>query len=190
MWLMAAVAVGFACLQAGAGGDKKDAPFPVPKPGPEHKLLAKLEGKWDAKVKAWFGPGEPMESNSVMTRKMIMDGLFLQENFTGAFAGMKFKGQGLTGYDGQKKKFVFAWVDNFSSSISTSEGTYDEGKKTFTFVGEEDSPMGGKMKMRDVLTIISDDEERFEMYRTPKDGKEMKVMEINYTRAKVVKKGA
>jgi hypothetical protein len=45
----------------------------------------------------------------------------------------------------------------------------------------------GKMKTRDVLTVVSDDQERFESYRTSlkeKDAKEFKVIEITYARKK------
>lgn len=191
--LVAAFAV-LACLaaeQSILGGDKKkDDPFAkLPKPGPEHKLLAKLEGTWNAKVKSWFGPGEPKESTGVMVRKMIFDGRYIHEDFKGEFLGMKFLGRGVTGFDVNKKKFVMAWIDNFGTGISTSAGSYDKESKTFTFTGEEDIPeMGGKTKTRDVLKMVSDDEQFFEMYRTPlkdgKEAKELKVMEITYTRTK------
>ena len=182
-----AVLVGMAGQQAIQGGDKKkdEDPFAkLPKPGPEHKLLAKLEGTWQAKIKAWLGPGEPKESSGVMVRKMIMDGRYLHEDFKGEFLGKKFLGRGVTGYDVNKKKFVMAWIDNFGTGIETRTGTYDKNSKTWTFLGEEDNPeTGGKAKVRDVLKLVSDDEETFEMYRTPlKEGKEFKVMEITYTR--------
>jgi hypothetical protein len=182
--LAAAVCLAVPTIQ---GGDKKkdEDPFAkLPQPGPEHKLLAQLEGTWNAKVKSWLGPGEPKESSGVMMRKMIMDGRYLFEEFKGEFLGKKFIGSGVTGYDVNKKKFVMAWIDNFGTGISTSTGTYDKEAKTFTYQGEEDNPaMGGKMKTRDVLKLVSADEELFEMYRTPaKEGKELKVMEITYTR--------
>jgi hypothetical protein len=170
--------------------DKKDL-LTAPKPGPEHKMLAKLAGKWNAKVKSWFGPGEPMESTGILDRKMIMGGLYLAEDFKGEFAKMKFQGQGLIGYDIRKKAYLMTWIDNFGTGISMNEGKYDESAKTYTFTGEEDNPeFGGKMKTRDVLQIVSNDEQKFEMYRTPlKTGKEHKVMEITYTRVAKKKKG-
>jgi hypothetical protein len=182
-----ATLVCLAAQQATQGGDKKkdEDPFAkLPKPGPEHKLLAQLEGTWTAKVKSWFGPGEPKESTGVMVRTMIMDGRYLHEEFQGEFLGKKFLGAGVTGFDVNKKKFVMAWIDNFGTGISTTTGTYDKENKTFTFQGEEDIPeMGGKTKMRDVLKLVSADEQTFEMYRTPlKEGKEFKVMEIRYKR--------
>jgi len=191
--LMAALAA-LMCLatqQTIQGGDKKkdEDPFAkMPKPGPEHKLLAQLEGTWNAKVKSWFRPGEPKESSGVMVRKMIMDGRYLHEEFKGEFLGMKFLGRGITGYDLNKKKYVMAWIDNFGTGISTNQGSYDKDSKTWTFKGQEDIPDMGKAKTRDVLKMVSADEQTFEMYRTPLESKEkgipkeIKVMEITYTR--------
>src|SRR5262245_51167298 len=177
------------CLvwQPATSGEKKDDPFAnLPKPGPEHKILASMEGTWTAKVKSWFGPGEPKESTGTMVRKMIMDGRYLQETFKGEFLGTKFEGMGIVAYDVNKKKYVTSWIDNMTTGISMMQGSYDADSKTLTSLGEEDNPaMGGKMKTRDVLKMISADEQRFEMFRTPqKTGKEFKVMEITYTRQK------
>jgi hypothetical protein len=142
--LMLLAALACACLasqHALEGGDKKkDDPFAgLPKPGPEHAMLAKLAGNWTADVKAWFEPGEPKESKGTLTRKMILDGRYLQESFEGEFFGSKFKGMGLTAYDSGKKKYVSVWIDNMATSIAISEGTYDATTKTYTYVGEEDS---------------------------------------------------
>jgi hypothetical protein len=194
--LMLVAGLACACLVGGQainGGEKKqDNPFAnLPKPGPEHKMLAKLAGNWTADVKAWLGPGEPKESKGTMSRKVILDGRYLQETFEGEFFGSKFKGMGLIAYDVNKKKYLMAWVDNMDTGIMVSEGSYDAKTRTYTYIGEENSPLMGKMKMRDVLTVISDDEERFEMFRTSfaeKDAKEFKVMEITYTRKKKASK--
>ena len=173
-------------MRAGDKGKKDDPLAGMPKPGPEHKLLAKGEGTWNADVKMWMDPTEPSkvaESKGMMTRKMIMDGRFLQEKFTGEFFGQKFHGMGILGYDVNKKKYLMTWIDNFDTSIMMNEGSYDAGKKTFTFTGEENGPKG-KMKTRDVIRMVNENEQIFEMYREPVGlGKEFKVMEIRYTRA-------
>jgi len=183
-----AALVGVAGQQAIQGGDKKkdEDPFAkLPKPGLEHKLLAQLEGTWNAKAKAWFGPDEAKESSGIMVRKMILDGRYLKEDYKGEFLGKKFMGQGVTGYDVIKKKYVMAWVDNQGTGISTATGTYDKESKTLTLNGEEDMPDVGKIKTRHVLKIVSADEENFQIFHTPqKGGKEFKVLEITYTRAK------
>jgi hypothetical protein len=183
--LMAVLLAALVCVPLTAQEKKeKEDPFgKMPKPGPEHKLLATMAGTYDARVKAWFGPGEPKTSTGTMMKEMILDERYLLEKFTGAFDGKPFKGIGLLGYDTNKKKYFMSWVDSFATGIDTSYGTC-EGGKTFTFVGEVDHPdSGGKMKTRDVLKIVSEREQVFEMYRTPeKTGKEFKVMEITYTK--------
>jgi hypothetical protein len=176
-----------ACPVTLAGDDKKkgDGP-PPPQRGPEHKLLERLAGVYDAKVKVVFRPKEITESTAVMTRTMVLDGIYLQERFKGEFFQRPFRGLGMIGYDIHKKKYVTAWFDNFTTSMTLLEGTWDADKKTLTSVGEDTDPgTGKKMKARDVLTIISDDEQFFEMYRHAEGApREFKVMEVRYQRRK------
>jgi hypothetical protein len=188
---LAALALLLAGQVSSPAGEKKDE-FPAPKPGPEHKMLAKFAGKWNASVKSWFGTAEPSQSKGMLTRSMIMNGLYMQESFKGDFMGMPFQGKGFMGYDTNKKKYVMAWIDNFGTGIMLNYGAFNSDAKALTFAGEEDNPMmGGKMKTRDVLKLVSDDEQLFEMFRTPlTTGKEFKVMEITYTRAKKASKAS
>ena len=175
-----------------ANEKKKEATgFPPVERGPEHKVLGTLVGTWDTKIKFYFpDPTKPTESKGVMTRTMILGGNYMQESFTGEFAGQKFAGLAIIGFDANKKKFVTVWCDSMSTSMTTMLGTYDPLKKTLTSVGEEIEPNSKKnMKTRDVLKIISADEQTLDMYRHP-DGeeKEFKLMEIVYTRKKAEKK--
>lgn len=170
--------------------DKKDDKKPemeFPKPGPEHKGLAQLAGTFDAKVKMWMDPSakDPQESTGTLKRTMILEGRYMREEFTGKFMDKKFQGIGLVGYDTQKKQYFMHWIDTFSTAVSVSVGSYDADKKTYTHRGSE--VMGGKKFLtKDVLKVVSDDEQAFEMYRAMADApdKEFKVMEITYTRAK------
>lgn len=165
--------------------DKKDDPLAkLPQPGAEHALLAKLEGTWDSKVKAWFGAGKAEESTGIMVRKMILDGRYLEERYSGTVMGKPFKGLGVFGYDLDQKKYFMTWMDNFGTGLMVNYGTYDAKTRTWTYVGEDDNPQfEGKVKTRDVLRMITDNEMVFEMYRTPvSTGKEFKIMEITYTR--------
>jgi hypothetical protein len=168
-----------------AAGDKKDDPFAfLPKPGPEHKMLAHSEGTWDAKIRSWMDPKKPPEeSTGTLVRKMILDGRFLQEDFKSKMLGKPFQGRGLVGYDALRKKFVMTWVDNLSTSITYAFGTYDEKAKTMTYTHEEQTPMG-KARARDVLKFVSDDEQVFEMYQQMGSEPEVKVLEVTYTRKK------
>lgn len=168
-------------------GDKKDLGFEIPKTGPEHKVLASLAGTFDAKVKMMDPKGgEAIESKGTIKRAMILGGRFLKEDFTGSVFGMKFQGMALVGYDTEKKKFVSTWADTMSTGIATAEGTWDESTKTLTSRGEE-MRHGMKIKSKDVLKVVSNDEQHMELYKEI-EGKEMKVMEIDFTRAKDMKK--
>ncbi|MCI0462204.1 MAG: DUF1579 domain-containing protein [Gemmataceae bacterium] len=186
---LTAGALGLLSAQGLSAGDKKEGGNPfdkLPGPGPEHKMLARMAGTWEAKVKAYFDPSKPpTESTGIMKRTMILDGRYLQEEYTGEVFGSKFRGQGLVGYDVPKKKFVSAWVDSMSTGIMLTYGTYDSASKTFTYRGQEKDPFSGKeMKTRDVVKIVSDDEQLFEMYREPIGAKEFKMLEIHLTRKK------
>jgi hypothetical protein len=155
--------------------------------GPEHRVLETLVGTWDAKVTFYFpDPAKPSVSKGVMTRSMILAGNYLQESFDGEFLGKKFSGLALIGFDPNKKKFVTVWADSMSTNMVTTEGTYDPLQKTLTSLGRELDPTTKKdMKMRDVLKIVSADEQVLEMYRQPKgEPKEFKLMEVVYTRKK------
>ncbi len=166
--------------------DEKEKKVDLGEPGPEHKLLAKLVGEWDAKVKAYFEPGKPpTESVGTAKRKMILEGRYLHEEFQCKFGPDDFTGLSIIGFDRARKKFVSNWVDSMSTGITLSDGTYDAEKSTFTYINDDVEPASGKkMKGRDVLKLDGDDQQTFEMYRTPEGGKEFKVMEISYTKRK------
>jgi hypothetical protein len=159
------------------------AQFGPAKPGPEHKVLDPLVGTWAAKMKMWLEPGkEPTTSDGTMTTKWIMDGLFLEQSVDSKFMNMPFKGLGITGYDPNKKKYVGTWIDSMGPGIMIMEGTYDDKTKTFTTVADEVDPKGKKSKFRSSVKIMSADHHVQEMFSTPAGGKEMKVMEIHYTK--------
>ena len=144
-----------------------------------------MAGKFDAKVKVFFpDPSNPTESTGTLNRKMILDGNVLQESFKGEFDGKTFTGLGMIGFDPHKKQFISTWADSMSTTISIMHGTWDAEKKTFTSVGEEFDPKSKKMmKMRDVLKVVNEDEQAFEMFRQPEgETKEFKVLEIAYKR--------
>lgn len=182
---VAALATVLAAVQAGDNPLEK-----YSKPGEEHKMLAKSAGTWKSHVKFWMKPGEaPDESDGIMKKKMVMGGRFLQEDYVGKFGDEKFTGAGLIGYDTRKKKYVNTWADSMSTGIMTAEGTYDPETKTFTYISDQVNPITGKdMKSRDVLRIVNDNEQVFEMYWQLGKDNEFKVMEITYKRAEEKKK--
>ena len=160
-------------------------------PGANHKILAELAGNWTYKLKFWFMPNvPPSESTGTTVCKPIMDGRYFESDTAGKFQmpgangqmqDLDFKGMAIDTYDNVKQKFVSSWIDNMGTSITMSEGTYDAASKTFTYLGEEESVPGNKTKTRQSIKILDHDHYVMEWYETH-DGKEAKMMELDYTR--------
>ncbi|HSQ58535.1 MAG TPA: DUF1579 domain-containing protein [Gemmata sp.] len=147
-----------------------------PKPGPEHEVLKKLVGTWEATMK-FAG----MESKGTMTYKLDLGGLWLTSAFEGDFGGMKFSGRGMDSYDAAKKKYVGVWVDSMSTSPMLMEGTYDKDKKQMTLVGEGPGMDGKPAKFKSVTTMPDDNTIHFDMFMG--DAKEP-AFTIDYKRKK------
>src|SRR6266581_6247407 len=76
-------------------------------PGEPHKQLASLAGSWTTKTKEWMEPGKPpMESTGSAEMRMLLEGRFLQQEFTGDMMGQPYSGIGVSAYDNLRKKYV------------------------------------------------------------------------------------
>lgn len=152
-------------------------------PGEPHKLFAGLAGSWTTTTKEWMEPGKPpTESTGTAEMKMLLDGRFLYQEFTGNMMGQPFSGIGIDAYDNMTKKYVTAWMDTMGTGIFMMEGTASADGKTITLKGSHPEPGGGKMTHRAVWKIIDTNNQTFDMYGTHHGQKEMKVLEITYTR--------
>lgn len=158
---------------------------PLPKPGPEHEILKKDQGTWDATVESWMAPGAPpTTSKGVETRTLGPGGLWLLSEFKGDFMGTPFQGHGVMGYDPNKKKYVGTWVDSMSSGLALTEAIYDPAKKTMTGWMEGPDMSGKVSKMKEVTEYKDADTQVFTMYNVGADGKEATAMKITYKRRK------
>jgi hypothetical protein len=148
----------------------------MPKPGPEHKVLAKLVGTWESSMKV-----EGKESKGTMTYKMELGGLWLAGSLKSELFGTKFAGKSLESYHPVKKKYVSVWVDSMSTAPVMMEGTYDKESKTMTMVGEGPGMDGKPMKYRSVTKMPDADTMVMTMYMG--DAKEP-AFTVNYKRKK------
>lgn len=152
-------------------------------PGEPHKLFAGLAGSWTTTTKEWMEPGKPpMESTGSVEMKMLLEGRFLQQEFSGTMMGQPYSGVGLSGYDNLRKRYVSTWIDSMGTGIFMMEGTASADGKTITLKGQHPELGGGQMTHRAVWKIIDPNSQTFEMYGAHGHGKEMKMMEITYTR--------
>ena len=152
-------------------------------PGEPHKLFASLAGSWTTTTKEWMEPGKPpTESTGSADMKMLLDGRFLYQEYNSQMMGQAFSGVGINAYDNLRKKYVTAWIDTMGTGIFQMEGTASSYGKTITLKGRHDEPGGGQMTHRAVWKIVDSNTQTFDMYGTHQGGKEMKVLEITYTR--------
>lgn len=192
-WLAASVVVAFAI---GASAQEKKAPDMTAEqqammeayqkagtPGPQHKMLASGVGTYDLKIKSWHEPGgAPMEESGTATRKMILDGRVLVEETSSTMMGMPFTGHGMHGFDNVTGKHWSLWMDSMSTGVMVSEGTCDD-KGNCTFTGSwNDAVTKAPVKARMTVRPTGPSTELFEMYGPDPAGKEMKMMEIIYTK--------
>ncbi|MEO6596272.1 MAG: DUF1579 domain-containing protein [Planctomycetota bacterium] len=155
----------------------------VPKPGAEHQKLAARAGTWNAVVEMMGEDGTPSKSKATSVVKVACGGLWLLDEFHGEMMGMKFEGHGTTGYDPAKGKYVGTWIDSWSTSVMSLEGSYDKDGKVLTMSGMAPG-MDGKPTLHRMTTTHKDaNTDVFEMFMPGPDGKEMKILTITYTRS-------
>lgn len=157
-----------------------------PKPGPEHTLLARMQGIWEAKIKMYVRPNQPpVESEGLYTLKMEVGGLFLVGEIKSKMFDADFQAHTVTGYDTFKKKYTGTWVDSMSTALYTLEGSFDKSGTVYTEIMRGPDPGTGKpMRVRTVTEVGDKGTMLARMYGTRTDGKEGLMMEISYTRKK------
>ena len=152
-------------------------------PGAPHQALAASAGNYDLKMRSWQAAGAPpMEETGTATRAMTLDGRVLVEDVSSSMMGSPFTGHGMMGYDNVTGKYWSTWNDSMSTGLMVSEGTCDA-QKSCTFTGHWNDPVRKTpVKSRMTTRWPNPTTEIFEMYAPGKDGKEMKMMEITYTK--------
>jgi hypothetical protein len=155
-------------------------------PGEHHKLLERMAGKWDMAIKYRMSPDLPIvESEGTCTRRWILGKRFLLEEFDGGNLGLPFQGLAIYGYDSFEQKYTSVWVDTMSTAITTNLGACRETCDEIAFVGRHGDPWTGvKRHSRGVTRFVGDNEHVLELHEPDAQGREFKILEITYTRAK------
>jgi hypothetical protein len=152
-------------------------------PGEPHKRLAEFGGSWDA-AGTFSSPsmGE-MKSTGKSTNAMILDGRYLKMDYEGQMMGAPFVGTGFLGYNNIHQRYEMLWIDNWSTQLQVAEGTCIEEGTKLEFRMSMDGPKGAKFPMRMVFGFPAEGKWMLQNY-SQHEGKEVKDMEIVYTRSK------
>lgn len=156
-------------------------------PGEVHKMITSWNGTWNTEINSWMSPdAPPMKSNGRTVNKMVLGGRYQESIHTSNMMGMPFEGHGTLGYDNVKKEFESTWIDNMGTGIIKMTGAWDAATKSVTMKGKFIDPSSGKeSEMKEVFKVIDENTHMMEMYGpSSKDGKEMKMMEMKFTRTK------
>lgn len=156
--------------------------------GPMHQLLASWSGTWKGETTMWDYEGAaPQKSTGTAVNAMIFGGKYQTSTHTGDMMGMPFEGRTIMAYDNALKKFTSAWIDTWSTGIMNFTGSWDESSKKLTMTGTypDIHRPGKECTMREVITVIDDNNQKMEMYGPDfKTGKEYKMFEIAMKRIK------
>jgi hypothetical protein len=161
------------------------------KPGENHKRMEELVGTWSYNVKWWMSPeSPPNEASGTTVTKSVMDGRYFISDHSskmqmpgsdGKVTEMEFRGMAIEGYDNAKKKFVASWIDNMGTGIMNLEGTYDAATRTLTYFADYEPMPGMKIRVREVVKTVDKDHRTMEFFED-RGGKDVKTMQIDYTR--------
>lgn len=155
------------------------------KPGTEHARIMQFAGNWNAKCTVVMDPNAPPHvSQGTMVNTPVLGGRQLRQDFKGDFMGEAFEGIGYWGYDNIKKQYTSLWTDSMSTMVMVQTGSFDEKAQTYSFSGTCPDPLTGKDQThRSVIKVAGPYKHTLEMYAPGMDGKEAKMMTIEYTRA-------
>lgn len=157
---------------------------PMPKPGPEHKMLAEDVGTWDATIEIFAPDGSTITSKGVETNTLGCGGLCLVSDFKGEMMpGTSFHGHGVTTWDPAKKRYVGSWTDSMSMGLGVGESTYDPATRTVT--GSMTMPdASGAMATMKSKVEYKDGQRVMTMYTPGPGGKDVMTMRITYAKQK------
>jgi hypothetical protein len=156
-------------------------------PNENHKRLDPFIGNWTYTSSMWMTPGsKPEQSTGTQENSWVLGGRFVKEVVKGTAMGQAFEGHGKVGYDNVRGEYQAVWADDMSTGIMMSTGQWNEATKTLTMEGTASCPFTGEKNMwtRSEWKLIDNDNNTYATYSKGTDGKEFKMMEIAYKRAK------
>lgn len=152
-------------------------------PGAEHALLQTSVGTWDALLVTYGPDGKEIRTKGKQTTTALAP-FHTVDRYEGELMGQAFHGSGLNGYCTARKQYFAYWVDSMTSSPLTAYGSYDAAKRELALTGECIGMSGQLEPCRIVTKLVDDDHRTFELYGKGPDGKEVRHLHIDYTRAR------
>jgi len=155
-------------------------------PGAAHKDLARFLGSWDTEtVILGMGP-EPTTTKGTAEWKWLFEGRWIQMTSSGELMGRPYHNQMIMGYDNFRQKYTTAGVDDLQTTLTTSEGNFDQSRQALITYGKIDEPMTGEIEktFKSVWRFDGPDKFTHEVHDLAIGETNTKVFEVVYTRHK------
>jgi len=162
------------------------------KESPPHKMLSKLEGKWDLNYKLWINPNaDPEEGSGTADAEVILGGRFLQVNMVYSIYEKEFTSEHIFGYDTEVNKFSLFSIDEFSTNAIFEYGDFDIETESIVFTGTDSTSSNPSTdeksyKYRIELYIPTEEDVNefgFSTYFLNQEGKWVPLMETSFIKA-------
>ena len=155
-------------------------------PGEGQKRLEFLVGTFDVKIRTWVDPSKPpFESTATSVATWVLGNRYVQTMLSGYVMGEPWSGIGYAGFDNVAKKYVATYMDSGSTGMEWYTGTMDpDGKLAKMTATIHDAITGKPVHVEMRLSIAANGDHVTELWQADRDGKMVKVMELQYTRKK------
>jgi hypothetical protein len=167
-------------------------------PGPGHKALEPLIGRWRVHKSIYGTMGRspdlpPIISDDIITtREWVANGHYIQDTTEGTLNGDKYWRRGWLGYSIMDQRYEWVTIDPLNTTMMYYLGKPGSGVSVpievtgvFTDQGVVNEQTVGKpVRQRTAIRIESNDQHTFELYFTPPGGKEQLADRSVYKRIK------
>jgi len=157
--------------------------------GEHHRHLEGFVGEWTVTSRFWSAPDSaPVSSGGTMSARLILEGRFVQLDYTGELpgedgAGVPFGGLGLLGFDNLEQWHVGLWMDTVSTAVLAQQGVCDAEGGRLTLTGTFADPATGERRtLRTEYRFDGPDRFVMEHHLPDAEGREYRALEVVHER--------
>jgi hypothetical protein len=159
---------------------------------PPHKMISKLDGKWNLHYRLWIDPNsDPEEGDGTADANIILGGRFLQINMDYFIYEKEFTSEHIVGYDMDVKRFSLFSIDEFGTDAIFLYGDLDLDIESVVFAGVDSisaNPSTGEKSYQYKIELYIPTEENvdqfgFNTYFLNPESKWRPLMETSFTRS-------
>ena len=127
-------------------------------PGPEHEMLARMEGTWRQEIRMWPSPGaEPTSMTGTAESRLVLGGRFLQSESRMPGSELPI-GISMMGFDRRSSEYTALGLDVSGTYWVTARGPRNEESGAVVMSGEDHDPALGHTQIYDFVIRWTDDD--------------------------------